>query len=253
MRSTIALLTDFGWRDPYVGSMKAVIAARSEARIVDLGHDIDAGDVFGGAVFLAAVAPYFGRSTVVVAVVDPGVGTDRPIIVGEVGSALFLAPDNGLLTLLPIQSLRRVESSSLFLPEGSNTFHGRDRFAPVAAALAEGAPLESVGPLAEEMVRLPYSEPSYQEERAVGSVIAIDRFGNAVTDLEARRLRLDRTVKARVKNSTVDRIATNYQQLPSGPFLIVGSRGTIEISASGKSAAELLQIARFDRVELVWS
>src|SRR6185295_15002279 len=128
----IALLTDFGTRDPYVAAMKGVIASRTDVPIVDLTHEIAPFDVFGAAWFLREVVRYWPAGTIFVCVVDPGVGTARRIIAAEMSGKTFLAPDNGLLTLAGTMRSHAVENTSLFLPDSSNTFHGRDRFAPVA-------------------------------------------------------------------------------------------------------------------------
>src|SRR5688500_11519932 len=153
----IVLLTDFGTRDPYVAAMKGVIAARTTATIHDLTHDIAPFDVLEAAWFLKTVAPYWAERTIFVCVVDPGVGTSRKIIAAEADGRIFLAPDNGLLTFVAEQG-RAVDDETLFLPTTSTTFHGRDRFAPVAAAMANGKRID--GPVI-DLVRLPYQPPAY--------------------------------------------------------------------------------------------
>ena len=136
---TIALLTDFGTRDPYVAAMKGVIASRCEARIADLTHEIAPFDVWEAAFFLRDVVAYWPEGTVFVCVVDPGVGSSRRILALESAGRFYLAPDNGLLHfVLPDAGPFSVTNDALFLPNGSTTFHGRDRFAPVAAAIANG-------------------------------------------------------------------------------------------------------------------
>src|SRR5207237_9811069 len=169
----IALLTDFGTRDPYVAAMKGVIAARCDARVEDLTHEIAPFDVFGAAWFLRSVVEYWPAGTIFVAVVDPGVGTARRIVAAHADGRYFLAPDNGVLTFVvtpgvsegpggaggaqtlpprPLADARgdtwavSVENESFFLRNGSSTFHGRDRFAPVAAAIATGPALAELGP-----------------------------------------------------------------------------------------------------------
>src|SRR5258708_5179647 len=171
--STIALLTDFGTRDPYVAAMKGVIASRCRAPIFDLTHEIAPFDVWEGAFFLRDVVPYWPVGTIFVCVVDPGVGTARRIIAVESEGRIFLAPDNGLLHFVA-GDVYEVANQSLFLPRGSTTFHGRDRFAPVAAALANGLPIGELGPRVDDRVALNYTP---------GCVIPIDRFGNCITDL----------------------------------------------------------------------
>lgn len=243
----IALLTDFGTRDPYVAAMKGVLASRTNASVHDLTHEIAPFDLLGGAWFLKCVVPYWPSQTIFVCVVDPGVGTDRKIVAVEEDGHVFLAPDNGLLTLVSNGgSAHSVENESLFLPSGSATFHGRDRFAPVAAALANGAPLTSVGPAIDRIVTLDYEPPSYGH-RVRGTIVAIDRFGNAITDIERERVPFDR-FKLRVRDLVIDRIARTYGEAAPGPFLVVGSTGHVEISIENASAAETLRLQRGQRV-----
>ena len=244
----IALMTDFGTRDPYVAAMKGVIAARTPAPLYDLTHDIAPYDVVEAAGFLKTIVAYWPAGTIFVCVVDPGVGTERKIVALQRDEKIFLAPDNGLLTLVGEGTAHSVENEALFLPDGSNTFHGRDRFAPVAAALANGLPLAEVGPRLDRIRTLVYIPPSYGE-MTYGTIVRIDRFGNAVTDIERARIPYD-AFALRLRDVVIDRIETSYGHAAPGPFLIVGSTGCIEISIAGGSAAERLQLQRLDRVEI---
>lgn len=246
MRS-IALLTDFGTRDPYVAAMKGVIAARTSAPIHDLSHDIAPFDILGAAWFLSTIARYWPAGTVFVCVVDPGVGTSRKIVAVESEGRVFLAPDNGLLTFVEGVA-HAVANESYFLPEGSNTFHGRDRFAPVAAALVEGASLDDLGPRLESIARLPYERPSYGDV-VRGTIVAVDRYGNAITDVERARIPFA-PFALRVREHVIDRLEENYGDAAPGAFLIVGSNGSIEISVANASAAERLQLRRMERVAI---
>jgi S-adenosyl-L-methionine hydrolase (adenosine-forming) len=234
----IALLTDFGTRDPYVAAMKGVIVSRTSEPVADLTHDIEPFDILGAAWFLRNVASYWPQRTIFVCVVDPGVGSARRIIAMERDGRVFLAPDNGLLSLLDAGVCYSVENSALFLPNGSNTFHGRDRFAPVAAALANGLAIEEVGPRIETIVPLGYEPPTYAADKVHGTVVAIDRFGNVITDIEASRVPFALPLE------------TNYADAPAGVFLIVGSTGHIEMSVKNGSAAEEMGRKRGQRVEL---
>lgn len=242
----IALLTDFGTRDPYVASMKGVIAARTSAPVHDLTHEIAPFDVLEAAWFLKTVVPHWPQGTIFVCVVDPGVGTSRRIVAAEVDGRVFLAPDNGLLTFIAGEG-RSVENHALFLPTTSTTFHGRDRFAPVAAALANDLSMAVLGPHV-GITRLRYEPPTYGEEVVHGTIVAVDRFGNVITDIEAARLRGH--LELRAHDLSIDRIETTYGNAAPGPFLIVGSSGCIEISLANASAAERLQLRRLERVEL---
>jgi S-adenosylmethionine hydrolase len=245
----IALLSDFGTRDPYVAAMKGVIAARTDAPIIDLTHDIAPYDVFAAAWFLRAIVAYWPADTIFVCVVDPGVGSSRKIVAAEHQRRIFLAPDNGLLSLIDRDRAVSVENESLFLPEGSNTFHGRDRFAPVAAALAGGTQLSDLGPAIDQIVRLRYTPPEYEQEKATGTIVSVDRFGNLITDIEARRIPFT-NLALEGPGITIDRMEQSYAGAGPGAFLIVGSSGCIEISVANDSAAERLQMRRLQRVEV---
>jgi S-adenosylmethionine hydrolase len=231
---TIALLTDFGTRDPYVAAMKGVIVSRCEASIVDLTHDIAPFDVWEAAFFLRDVIRYWPAGTIFVCVVDPGVGTARRILAVESDGKTFIAPDNGLLHFVRGDAYE-VSDESLFLANGSTTFHGRDRFAPVAAALATGKNIEDLGPRVDDLVPLDYTP---------GAIIRIDRFGNCITDLVPPAT----PFAVCVKDWRIDHLRTNYTG--DGAFAIVGSTGCIEISVAGGSAASLLQLSRGDRVAI---
>jgi S-adenosylmethionine hydrolase len=243
----IALLTDFGTRDPYVAAMKGVLASRTSAVVHDLSHDIAPYDILGAAWFLSAVVRYWPVGTIFVCVVDPGVGTARNIVAVESEGRVFLAPDNGLLTFIDGVAYA-VTNEAFFLPEGSNTFHGRDRFAPAAAAIANGTGLSSLGPRLDSIVRLRYEQPSYGDV-VRGTIVAVDRFGNAITDIERARIPFAPFV-LRVRDHAIDRVELSYGNATPGAFLIVGSTGCIEISVANASAAERLQLRRLERVEL---
>ena len=243
---TISLLTDFGTRDPYVAAMKGVIASRTDARMADLSHDVPPFDILGAAFFLRDAAPWWPGGTIFVAVIDPGVGSARRIVAVQREQHLFLAPDNGVLHFfLDGARIVSVENEALFLPRGSNTFHGRDRFAPVAAALANGLPLRELGPFIDDPVRLDYRAPSYGAQ-VTGTIISIDRFGNAITDVESSRVAF--APAARVNGTTIDRLERTYAGAASGAFFMVGSSGRLEISMTNDSAAERLHLRRGDPI-----
>jgi S-adenosylmethionine hydrolase len=244
----IALLTDFGTRDPYVAAMKGVLAAGTNAPVFDLSHDIAPFDAWEAAFFLRDAVPYWPTHTIFVAVIDPGVGSSRRILAVESRGKIFLAPDNGVLHFIDGPA-RSVENERLFLPDGSTTFHGRDRFAPVAAAIASGLPLADVGPEVQNRLKLDYEPPAATR----GTIIRIDRFGNAVTDLSGPPSRVRDGSPAgfsrlRTSSEVITRWSTTYEG--DGPFLIIGSTGCIEISVARGSAAKMLQLRRGDRVEI---
>ena len=247
---TIALLSDFGTRDPYVAAMKGVIASRTDARIADLTHEIAPFDVLEAAWFLRTIVPYWPAMTIFVAVVDPGVGTDRRILAAEHEDRVFLAPDNGLLSLIDSNfAVHSVENERFFLPDGSQTFHGRDRFAPAAAAIANGVPLTDLGPRVQQIARLPYEPPAYGPDVVRGTIVAVDRFGNLITDIERKKVAFE-SMELRAGDVAIDRIERTYALAEPGPFLIIGSSGCIEISVANGSAAERLHLRRLERVEI---
>ena len=212
-----------------------MIASRCDSRIIDLTHDIAPFDAWEAAFFLRDVVRYWAAGTIFVCVVDPGVGTARRILAVESDGRIFLAPDNGLLHFIRGEAYE-VRDESLFLADGSTTFHGRDRFAPVAAAIANGTRIEDLGPRVEDRIPLDYTP---------GCVIRIDRFGNCVTDL----LPPEAPFAVIVNGQRIDDVRTTYSG--DGAFLIIGSTGCIEISVAGGSAASLLQLSRGDRVTIV--
>jgi S-adenosyl-L-methionine hydrolase (adenosine-forming) len=257
-RPIIGLLTDFGQRDPYVAAMKLVIAERCDADILDLGHEIHPQGIEEAAFFLSFLlrSGTDARNLVVVAVVDPGVGSERRILAAHRGPLTLLAPDNGILSLVVGRdwTVHSVENESLFLPHGSATFHGRDRFAPVAAALANGIPHGALGPAVsvESMKRIGYTPPRIGIEEVTGTVISIDRFGNVVTDVDPAVLGNPREWVLELHARRVTLHASNYEEMKerNEPYLIIGSLGTIEVSVWGGSAAGLLQLERLSRVVL---
>ncbi len=192
MAQVVALLTDFGYRDHYVGVMKGVIwRIAPGVQIADITHAVRPQNIFEGAFLLAQAYPYFPRETVFVAVVDPGVGTPRRPLAAQIGDYYFVAPDNGLLTLVVREatmqrwSMRfvRLTQPSYWLPTVSRSFHGRDIFAPVAAHLATGVALDALGLAVEDPVLIPIPEPTPEQGGWRGQIIYIDGFGNLITNI----------------------------------------------------------------------
>jgi S-adenosylmethionine hydrolase len=246
----VTLSSDFGTADGYVGAMKGVIVSSApRVRIVDITHEIGPGDVRSGALAIEAAAPFFPPGTIHLVVVDPGVGTPRRAIAVEAADAIFVGPDNGVLSLAA-RGPRRV--FVLDRPERhrsvvSATFHGRDVFAPIVAQLAEGARLRDLGTPAPGMSDLELPTPSISSREVGGQVIHGDRFGNLVTNITSTELRglvaahgaskLDVTVGRR----SVGPILTTYGEGNSGALLaLVGSSGRLEIAVRDGSAAARL-------------
>lgn len=238
--SIIALATDFG-EGQYVGQMKGVILSRApSARIVDLFHSVSAQSILEGAFLLSRSWKYFPEKTIFVSVVDPGVGSARRILAVSAHRRTFLAPDNGLLSFLPpssIDEIRLVENRSLFLPEVSNTFHGRDIFAPVAAALSRSLPPARLGRRIGILKRIADFFPRRAGNVWKGVVVHIDRFGNAVTNIPAgpRRVRLRVGRKYFGTN-----VRAYFVAPPRRPVVIQGSFDTWEIAIQNGDAARRL-------------
>jgi hypothetical protein len=265
--TVLTLLTDFGLTDYYVAAVKGTVlrlAADAHPTLVDISHGVEPGGVAEAAYLLAAAAPTFPTGTVHLAVVDPGVGSARRILAAAAGSAWFVAPDNGLLTGIldgplgeppapdaPSPRVHAVERRELFLDAPGQTFHGRDRFAPVAAALLRGEPLEELGPAIDDPVRLAGGAPPQQDGRTLrGRVLHIDRFGNVITDIPTRWLPAGPVMVSLGSHSTGHR-ADFYGQIPAGEAAVLpGSLGTLELAAEGESLAERWLIERGREVVL---
>jgi len=242
---TVALLTDFGLRDAYVGIMKGVILTHCrDARLVDLTHGIEPGDLPAAAYLLSTAWPYCPPGTVFAAVVDPGVGGERRVLAADVDGCRFVAPDNGLLTgvLAGARDVRVVSvvKREFFLSPMSRTFHGRDVFAPVAAALARGIALEDFGDAVDDWLRLPWDDAEANDAGVVeGRVIYVDRFGNLVTNVIGRTMPIAPRVE--IAGWHLEGLQRSYAAVPEGEALaIVGSTGRLEISVNGGSAARSL-------------
>jgi S-adenosyl-L-methionine hydrolase (adenosine-forming) len=246
MRPIITLLTDFGTADGYVGEMKGVLLSLvANVELVDITHDIPAQDVHAARLTLARVWRRFPSGTVHLVVVDPGVGSARGgLAISNDGRAL-VGPDNGVLSpALLVSDARVVE-----LPVASNasaTFHGRDVFAPAAAALANREPIDALGPQAHAPIILRTPEPIRDADGSlVGEVIHVDRFGNAVTNLIGLR---GGTIEV---GTTQISLRRTYAEVPVGTLLaVVGSSGLIEIAVRDGNAARQLQLVRGARVLL---
>lgn len=251
----IALMTDFGTRDWYAACMKAVmLGICPQARVVDITHDISLQDILGGAMTIAAASPWFPRDTVFACVVDPGVGTSRHLIAARADHHWFVGPDNGVFGLV-FQRAKRLSLVHLtnpryWLPTISQTFHGRDIIAPVAAHLARGRALQALGvPQARyQSLSLP---PLQRTRRALrGRVVYIDTFGNLITNLPGDLL--SSSVACRVRyHTTAARAVSSYAKGRRGELLaLIGSSGYVELAVREGSAARRFHARRGDRVEL---
>ncbi len=252
-RAVVTLLTDFGCADGYAGAVKGVIVSLCpEATIVDLAHDVPAGDVAYGAFALAAAAQTFPPGTIHVAVVDPGVGTERRSVVVEAGDSIFVGPDNGLLTLAarPPRRVYTLDRDEWFRRPVSPTFHGRDVYAPVAAHLASGVTADRIGTPGRDLTALDLAPVRRRGDTVEATVVHVDRFGNLITNLLETDLPASaERVYVELAGRTIEGMVPSYAFGPAGgPVALIGSGGTLEIAVNGGSAAEFLGVTRGARV-----
>jgi S-adenosylmethionine hydrolase len=262
----ITLTTDFGLADEYVGVMKGVILSKSpKARLVDLTHAVPPYNISMAAYLIYAAHSYFAAGTIHVVVVDPGVGSSRDIIVLQANQQIFVAPDNGILTMFlkncPNLNAHKVTNQDLLLQPLSHTFHGRDIFAPIAAHLSNGAQPRTVGakvPVQQlcqlNLPQITLDSPNCQIK---GTVIHIDHFGNVMTNIsqnslsEISKIPAASTFAITVNKHTISPISQSYQELGHGePLLIFNSRNLLEISINSGHAAQKLNISINDQVTL---
>ncbi len=239
-RPVIALLSDFGTRDHYAGTMKGVVLGICpDATLVDISHDLPAHDVLGAALELAAAYRYFPTGTIFLVVVDPGVGSARRGIAAEAGDYKFVAPDNGVLTAVfdehPPKKIVELTERKYARPSVSRTFEGRDRFAPAAAWLAKGIELPALGRSAGAIHHLEIPKPQIGDNRIDGLVLRVDHFGNLITNIDRRSFDkvADGPLDIRAGSHVVSRVVSTYADVPSGEVCaLFGSTDHLEIAAN---------------------
>jgi S-adenosylmethionine hydrolase len=240
----VTLLTDFGLTDHYVGAMKgALLSVCPHAQLVDISHEIPPYQILQAAYTLSQAWQTFPAGSIHLAVVDPGVGSSRRPILVEAGGHYFIAPDNGVLTMVlsaqPGYSARHLTASQYFRTTVSQTFHGRDIFAPVAGHLAMGAPPDTFGPTISDPVLLPCSD----------TVLSVDRFGNIITSFEWDHL--DPGFELTLGDTVIQKHCQSYSDaLPGELFAIKGSGGFLEVSLNQGDAASVLRIKPGAPVEI---
>lgn len=260
MRPVIALLSDFGSRDHYVGAMKGVLLGICpDATLVDITHEIAPHDVLAGAIELAGAYRFFPAGTIFLAVVDPGVGSGRRGIAAEIGDYRFVCPDNGLLSAVvrdgaPKKAVELTERRYA-RPTVSRTFEGRDRFAPAAAWIAKGIQLSALGRNVPELQRLDIPQAVVTDDELRGAVLRIDRFGNLVTNVDRRsfeKFARDGAVQIAAGGATVGRLVPTYADIQSGEVCaLFGSTDHLELAANAGSAADILGLTRGAIIEVV--
>ena len=236
----ITLLTDFGTSDSYVAEVKGVLLTRAPgAVLVDVSHDVTAGDILSAQYLLARTWHRFPAGTIHFAVVDPGVGSPRRALAARQAGHGFVAPDNGVLT--PV--LAGAQVVSLPIPaDAAPTFHGRDVFAPAAAALATGTALDTLGAPVSDPLRRPGPEPQERDGTLVGVVVHVDRFGTLITNLPADRM--PATAHVEIGGRDAGPLRRTFADVPTGRLLALsGSGGTVEVAVRDGSAARTLGAA----------
>ncbi len=272
MKPIIAILTDFGTTDPYVGTMKGVIATIAPgATTIDITHAITPGDIAQGAITFWQAAPFFPAGTIFLGVVDPGVGTRRHPMILQTPKFTFVGPDNGLFSFVANENWRAWElaNPTLRLPAVRNTFHGRDIFAPAAAHASLGKTGPEFGAAIRQMVRLPAPKLTQSPTGKLrGEILRVDQFGNLLTSLGIFTARAGRQVEFQTWQGTGEKVSLTFEHLslPDGTVLypaetfadipadqcgfIIGSNGLIEIVANRQSAAKRLNLPIGTEIEL---
>lgn len=257
----VTLLTDFGLKDGNAAIMKGVIwNIAPNVQIADISHSIQPQNIIEAALILSHAAPHFPSETIHAIVVDPGVGTSRRPIAARIGTQLFVCPDNGVLTLLLNQAHDNgwiiesvlLDNSKYWLPEVSNVFHGRDIFAPVAAHIANGASLKSLGPNINNLIKLRIPAPDQTSLGWNGEVIHIDHFGNLITNVFKKHIS-GREKKAKIKYKQIEIsgiVKTFGDRDPGDIIALYGSPDCLMISMVNGNAANKLGAKIEDKVNV---
>ena len=252
-RPVVALLTDFGSRDHYAGTLKGVVlSVCPDATVVDISHDIPPHDVLGGALELAACYRYFPHGTIFLVVVDPGVGSPRRGIAADLGDYKFVAPDNGVLSAVfresPPKKVVELTERKYALPTVSRTFEGRDRFAPAAAFLAKGIAIHWLGKSVATVQTLDLPQPRVDSGELSGEVLRVDRFGNLITNIDRRtfeQFAAGAAIAVEVGGKAVPRLVATYAEASGGELCaLFGSTDHLEVAINAGDAAATLGVGR---------
>ncbi|MGQ9503372.1 MAG: SAM hydrolase/SAM-dependent halogenase family protein [Thermogutta sp.] len=259
MAQVVTLTTDFGWGSIYVAQMKAVLLGiNRRLTVVDVTHEIPPQDIEAGAWVLRQVVPAFPQGSFHLAVVDPGVGTDRPCLCADLDGRYLVAPDNGLISyiaeVLPVRAIVRLENPAYRLPQVSATFHGRDIMAPAVGWLSLGIPMEQLGPVHSAAARLPARfAPTIFERQICGRVVFVDRFGNLITNIEQAHLPADVGITLTIGGKTIAGMVRTYGECHPGELVaLVNSLGYVEIAVVNGNAAQTLRLNVGSSVTVTW-
>lgn len=252
-RPIITLLTDFGTRDPYAAVMKGVaLSLNPDAALVDLTHEVPPQDIVAGAFILAEATPYFPPGTIHLAVVDPGVGTQRRALAARARGCFWVGPDNGIFHLVFQESddvdIVSLENPRYFREAVSPTFQGRDIFAPVAAHLSLGTALSDFGPPIANPAVLPWPQPVFTPEAVRGEIVYVDGFGNLLSNIKGNDLMAwigEKSYVVILGSLTLEGLSRTYGDVLSGRFLaLIGSHGYLEIACAQGNAARRLGVGK---------
>jgi S-adenosylmethionine hydrolase len=259
----ITFLTDFGTKDGYVAQMKGVVSSITDARLIDITHEISPHNIREGAFILWTTAPYFPVGTVHVAVVDPGVGTERKGLVITTKKQILVGPDNGILLptahLLSDFVVYEITNPKYMIHPLTRTFHGRDIFAPVAAYISRGVPFSEIGTPTTHFKDLQFQLGEHQGDRIVGKILYIDRFGNLITNIPNDILQKD------IEQKTITVVSGDWrlEQVPfvssygfvkqGGVLLTIGGNHFLEISVNQGNAAQILGLKEDADIQLLFS
>lgn len=253
----ITLTTDFGLKDPYVAEMKGVILTiNPNATIIDITHETPKFDAREAAFILASAAPYFPKGTVHLAVVDPGVGTQRRAIAIQTKQGFFVGPDNGSLILAAqnqaIQRIHEITNAKFMLPQISSTFHGRDIFAPAVAHLDVGTEVSEFGPEITDPTVPQFAIAKHVKGTIIGEVLHVDGFGNVITNIPQKEVPQAKTIHVRLPSASLKlALGKTYAAAqPKEAIALVGSHGFLEIAVNQASAAQKLHAKAGDKVEV---
>jgi len=263
MVKIITFLSDFGTKTSYPAQMKAVASSITDAQLIDITHNVTAHNIREGAFILKTSITHFPAGTVHVAVVDPGVGTNRKGLVIVTRTQIFVGPDNGILIpaarSLGDFNVYEITNQNLMLKPVSNTFHGRDIFTPIAANIVNGLSFEQIGPITTDFVDLNFGIATITEKTATGKIIYIDDFGNIITNITnfdvSRFLTYDKKIMVLIgnKNHEMPYVKT-YNLVKQGQLLsTIGSSNYLEISINQGNAAEKLKVKPDDEIKILFN
>jgi len=259
--AVISLLTDFGTRDGFVGIMKGVIwDINPQVQVADISHEVNPQNILHGALILGQSWKYFPNGSVHLVVVDPGVGTQRRAIAAKIGKHFFVCPDNGLITIPLEQAISSgdpvravlLDRSEFWLPRISRSFHGRDIFAPTAAHLATGVPIEQLGSPLDSIVKILIPQPLPTADGWRAQVMMVDHFGNLISNLSEERLENQAVLAVTCGGMTIRHFVSTFGDAKPGELIaMIDSSGWLSVSLVNGNAAKVLHVQEGDLVEVV--